>query len=184
MCHHRTCASLNANNAKGIACLLFKKYFFHDGSDQWVIGCGRERGGSYRGFHNLFAGKLESRDNGCFLEALRREVEEESGGALNLNLGPGRSFDRIFRSKGHFEFFMMRRTPVFVGYLSDDFRSGTITSAMKTALANPALSHAYKELDDFAWFEMNGQPLPRVGGVGTLSSFAMGALSRCPYRPM
>lgn len=152
MCKHDTCKTLRkmkAAEAAGVAAILhyYQKY--------WVLGVGKEVGGSYKGQFNLCAGKGEPTDyvggKFCWLECVKREFFEEF--KLNAPFQNG-IFDSIFRgSNGKIRFFMQGRTPIFIAVLSGISRK-TITAQMKHDLANSPVA-ALREMSEFEWIRLD-----------------------------
>ena len=68
---------------------------------------GKEVGGQYAGLYNLPGGKLEAKDQGCYLNAIKREIGEEIKLELNWQ-----EFKRHFKhANGKIRFLMHNSTP-------------------------------------------------------------------------
>ena len=181
---HKTCQTIY-NNGKptGVGVLFLVNY--HNGSNtRWVVGLGKETGGSYKGSYNLCAGKMDQDDHGCYMKACIRELKEEF--KVELELGEGNSFDEHFRRMktdtdgrkkpiGKMRFFTFHKTPIFVGVFNGTKRSD-IREKMWNDNNNNNLAPKYQEMDNFDFFEL--QSHHQIEGYHKdISSFASGVMN-------
>jgi 8-oxo-dGTP pyrophosphatase MutT (NUDIX family) len=109
---------------------------------------GLERFGKYRNKFNVCAGSLEPEDEGCVVNAAKRELREEFKLELNtfdqhFCYGPGRTL-RTTR---------VGPTPVLIGYFSSlalDARA--LTLRMRGAIDDESLPGTHKEMQEAQWF--------------------------------
>ena len=119
MCNHNTCATLHATHcAKSIGAAIMLNYY----DNEYVCFLGREVGGEFAGQYNVIGGKMELRDQGCFLQCLAREVREEckfptlnDDGSVNWQV-----LDAMFKGTDNtFHYFFQQgnvnKTPIFIG---------------------------------------------------------------------
>lgn len=112
---------------------------------------GLERFGKYRGKFNVCAGSLEPEDNGCVVNAAKRELREE----FKLVLAPD-TFDQHFCYGPHntLRTVMVGPTPVLVGYFAMHLLDPqAMTQRMHEAIADEGLPGTHKEMEDARWFE-------------------------------
>ena len=146
-CTHRTC--VNYLNCKGVGAVFILPEYKKNGNKlNNVTLLGREVSGQYANKYNLCGGKMDPKDNGCFISAIRREIKEE----LKINLNNPDEFDKIFRCSRGIRCFEIRKTLIFVGILPKGFSKTPI----KLQMRNDYLTHpnnAYREMDDIEWFK-------------------------------
>lgn len=140
--------------------------------DQLVVGLGLELKGRYRNQYSLCAGSMEPKDQGCYLELVKRELWEEF--KIKLKFADF-SFDQVFKNQaGRIRYFFHHGTPIFIGYFGQNQAMG-IQNRMEADLLNYALPPSFHEMSDFQYFDyptlgsMLGLPLP-------ISSFARGVV--------
>ncbi len=141
---HNTCK----NNAfcKGVAAVIFNNYY----GKQYVVLLGKERKGQYEKQYNLCAGKVEAQDNGCLLNALKRELSEE----FKINCFDWKDFDNIFKGSNGIRCYTTWKTLVFVGIVKGISRK-TLNAEISKCNNDPTLPWCQKEINDVEWFDVN-----------------------------
>lgn len=141
----------NHNPAGSASVLIIEHYY----GKYWVAMGGREIGGQYRGQYSLPGGKMDPQDNGCFRRTALRELKEE----FHYDI-PLAQFDAYFRDpKGHYNFVMQGRTPVFfcrVRGLSRNHINPRLSAAQK----NTNLPSCQREMDHVEWFRFDNGLTP------------------------
>jgi 8-oxo-dGTP pyrophosphatase MutT (NUDIX family) len=136
-CQHRMCQGL----PKGVGVCIV------DPEKRKVL-LGLERFGKYRGKFNICAGSLEPEDEGCAVNAAKRELREE----FKLSIA---DFEKCFclRRPESFRLVMIGTTPVLVGHLSvDSLRASELTAKMQEAIQDEGLPGTHKEMEAAQWF--------------------------------
>lgn len=136
-CQHRMCQGL----PKGVAVCIVDP-------EQRKVLLGLERFGKYRGKFNLCAGSLEPEDEGCAVNAAKRELREE----FKVSIA---EFEKSFclRRPESFRLVMIGPTPVLVGHVSANaFRACDLTAKMKEAIEDEGLPGTHKEMEEAQWF--------------------------------
>lgn len=114
---------------------------------------GLERFGKYRGKYNLCAGSLEPEDDGCAVNAARREMCEEFKLAMSdveFHQHFGMGFGQNPRS------IMIGATPILVGHFRKaHLPSVDLTRRMKCDMENDGLPGTWKEMETAKWFSWN-----------------------------
>jgi len=118
--------------------------------DQRKVLLGLERFGKHRGKFNLCAGSLEPEDEGCAVNAAKRELREE----FKLSVADfEKSFCQGRPGGGGFRLVMIGPTPVLVGHLSaNSVHSSELTARMKDAIQDDGLPGTHKEMEEVQWF--------------------------------
>jgi 8-oxo-dGTP pyrophosphatase MutT (NUDIX family) len=136
-CSHQICRQ----EPKGVAVCIV------DPKKQKVL-LGLERFGKYRGKFNVCAGSLEPEDEGCAVNAAKRELREE----FKLSL---HDFDHYFalRRKDMWRLVMVGPTPVLIGHFDTDaLHPEHLTQQMKAAIDDENLPGTHKEMEEARWF--------------------------------
>lgn len=138
-CSHKICQ----NEPKGVAVCLVDP-------EKKKILLGRERFGKYRGKYNLCAGSVEPEDEGCAVNAAKRELSEEFKLIVH-------DFDKFFglvrRNELSLRLIMIGPTPVFVGYFdTDTLKQEDVSQLMQAAISDDALPGTQKEMEEAKWF--------------------------------
>lgn len=143
-CKHHICQS----ELKGVGvCIVDPK------KKQVLLGL--ERFGKYRGKYNLCAGSLEPEDEGCALNAAKRELREE----FKLYFHEV-DFERhfCFRRQETLRFVMIGPTPVFIGYFdTNNLTPRNLTLRMQVAIQDDTLPGTQKEMEEARWFPWEEQ---------------------------
>lgn len=135
---HRVCQ----NDTKGVGICLVDP-------DLGKVLLGLERFGKYRGKYNVCAGSLEPEDNGCAVNAAKRELREEFKLTTDM-------FDQHFCYGPHntLRTVMVGPTPVLVGYFAvHALDPQAMTRRMHEAIADDSLPGTHKEMEEARWFE-------------------------------
>lgn len=140
-CEHHICQK----ETKGVGVCIV------DPTQQKIL-LGLERFGKYRGKFNLCAGSLEPEDDGCAVNAARRELREEFKVHLTET-----EFARHFgfgNNRGHvLRYTMIGPTPVFIGYYdTHELKYDDLTLRMQRAIADDMLPGTQKEMEESRWF--------------------------------
>lgn len=169
-CQHRTCATINAVSGvrAGVAAAVLQTSTL----GHMNLAVGLENAGMYRNQWNVCAGSAEPQEIDqstgcvCYLNTLRREMEEEFKLPMTWS-----NFDGVFKQLGHYDYFFIHGTPVFIGHVPDGVRRRDIRAAMQQAMNNPhQFSPAQREMRDFEYCNIGTNRTPE-GGHLPLSSF-------------
>ena len=146
MCKHKTCHQ--GVEIKGVGAILLNHYSKGSTHVKYAALFGKERGGKYQGYFNIFGGSMNHEDHKCALSAIIRELKEEA----KIDLSDWGRFDSVFKSSTGIRYFMINNTMIFVGVLSPGFSRGPI----KRHMISDCVSHPlpeYREMDDAEWFD-------------------------------
>ena len=155
--------------------------------DEYVILLGKEQALDSRYFEefNLPGGKLERKDNGCYIDGFKRELFEE----FKIDVRNGNSFDRHFRenpfrenpfggtsNKGKIRVIFFNETPVFVGIFPGLSR-GPLNDLIRKDNNNHHLDICHREMSEVDYFRIQTPNYERMDGqVVVLSSYATGVM--------
>jgi 8-oxo-dGTP pyrophosphatase MutT (NUDIX family) len=114
-------------NIGGVGVVIMNNYYRRE----WVILLGKEVSGRYAGKYNICSGNLDNSDNGCYINAAKRELYEE----FKIDAFNDKTFDKIFKdSQNQIRFILHHDTPILVGIvvgLSRSILNNTIQNHMK-----------------------------------------------------
>lgn len=134
------------------------------------LAVGLETAGQYRNQWNVCAGgadgaEIDRAGNVCYLQTLRRELGEE----FKLVCNEWRQFDAIFKTAGHFDYFIVNGTPVFIGFMPSAVHRADIRRQMAAHNNNFHASRSLQEMQDFEYCNLGtgrspeGRVLLRTG---------------------
>lgn len=164
MCYHDICLNITrklGHLPKGVGAVLWNDHITFGK----VVYLGLEKGGRYRDQYNICAGGASHSDHGCILETLKRELYEEFGIRSDL--------DKIFRYKGHYEVFFVKKTPIFVGKLYGYSR----IDINNKIVSNRYKGSSFREIECIQAFHYPSLvPVDNNYAIKPISSFATSAM--------
>lgn len=178
-CSHGTCVAVRASvissggiiSRTGAGILVINNYKCKNGNVTPSILLGKEVSGRYANQYNLAAGGMDKDDDGCYLVTVYRELAQE----FKIDCSPANrnwaKFDSHFKLKGHINFFMVGKTPIFIGYFpgSSSTKCNILISA---ANANKNLPHCEREMTDVQWWSLLQKTPLNTNVVYPMSDFA------------
>jgi hypothetical protein len=148
-CKCDICKKFKNLNIGGVATALLQLDYF---GDIPTIILGKERAGQYKGQYNIFAGKMEKEDNGCYVKAALREFTQESGIELSFN-----NFSRTITNRyGLYRYILHGKTVIFVSKISGISRD-TLNNYIYKKNANLNLPWAFREIEKVERFTLDGK---------------------------
>jgi hypothetical protein len=148
-CKCDICKKLKNLNIGGVGTVLLQLNYY--GNIPTII-LGKERAGQYKGEYNLFAGKMEKEDNGCYIKAAWREFTQESGIELSLN-----KFSKTLTNRhGLYRYFLHGKTVIFISKISGISRD-TINNYIYRKNSNLNLPWSYREIEKVERFTLDGR---------------------------
>jgi hypothetical protein len=148
-CKCDICTKFKNQNISGVGTILLQLDYF--GNIPTII-LGKERAGQYKGEYNIFAGKMEKEDNGCYIKAAWREFTQESGIELSFN-----NFSRtIINRYGLYRYIIHGKTVIFVSKMSGLSRN-TINNYIYKKNANHNLPWSFREIEKVERFSIDGR---------------------------
>jgi len=148
-CKCDICIKLKNLNISGVGTVLLQPNYY--GNIPTII-LGKERAGQYKGEYNLFAGKMEKEDNGCYIKAAWREFTQESGIELSFN-----NYSKTIINKfGKYRYFLHGKTVIFVSKINNISRD-TMNYYIYKKNANPNLPWALREIEKVERFTLDGK---------------------------
>lgn len=133
---------------KGVGVLIFNEYYdVKTRRVTPVVMFGKERRGTYQGEFNVCGGKMDTKDNGCVVGAILREMEEEFKLKLDIN-----DFNRKFKNgNGRVRYFMTGLSVIFIGKFQRLSR-GELNQKIIQDNRNLNLPYFLREMEEVEWF--------------------------------
>lgn len=176
-CTHKTCksiknyrASINKHNIGGVGAIIMCNFY---GSGTIAVLLGKERYGQYKGQFSICSGSVDPSDNGCYLSAIKRELQEEQKISLSWQ-----DFDQIFMNSAHkYRIYYHHGSPIFVGRQQGLSRK-IINNKISRDNADPTMPRCMQEISEVDYFRLVDQKQVECKpNVAPLSTFASGVLS-------
>ena len=144
--------------------------------DEFVILLGKERTPDSRYFEefNLPAGRLEKKDNGCYVAGFKRELFEE----FKIDVRQDDTFNHHFKeaSSGTIRVLFFYGTPIFIGIFPGLSR-GPLNDLIRKDNNDPRLGFCHKEMSEVNYFRIQTAKYEHMDGVAeVISSFATGVI--------
>jgi len=178
-CNCDICKKFKHLGIGGVGTALLQLDYF--GNIPTII-LGKERAGQYKGEYNLFAGKMEIEDNGCYTRGAWREFLQESG----IELPYSKYLRTITNRVGLYRYIIHGKTVIFVAKISG-LRRDSINNNIYKKNANSNLPWALREIEKVERFTLDGRHILKDKQTNKiiynkkhcrLSSFALGVMPK------
>lgn len=175
MCH-RTCNEIKEKGGyRGVATVLYNNYY----NRKDVVLLGKERAGDYCGEYNLCAGGMDGCDNGCFLEAIKREMIEE----FKIDVRNWMTFDRMFKNNNNkIRYFIYNGTPIFIGVLNGVSRI-PLNTKITACNKNTSLGWCHREMENVDYFTLDGKQIEGTPNL-KISKFALECMKKLDLKKL
>jgi hypothetical protein len=178
-CKCDICKKFKSLNISGIGTVLLQLDYF--GNIPTII-LGKERAGQYKGEYNLFAGKMEPEDNGCYIKAAWREFSQESGIELSYS-----NFRKTITNRySLYRYIIHGKTVIFVSKMNG-LRRDIINNYIYKKNTNHNLPWSLREIEKVERFTLDGNQIYKDKKTNKiiynkkyyrLSSFVLGVLPK------
>ena len=148
-CNCDICKKFKHEGMDGIATVLL--HIDYLGNIPTIL-LGKEGGGQYKGEYNLFAGKMELKDNGCYTRGAWREFTEETG----ISIPYSKYLRTITNRFGLYRYIIQRKTVIFISKMSG-IRKDLINNNIYKKNANHNLPWSLREIDNIERFTLDGR---------------------------
>jgi len=187
MCKHDVCYQIKQQGGYGgIAVMCCNKYKFKNGNTENVVLLGLEKYGTNANKWTLCAGKMDRKDNGCFLKNAAHELFEETKVKTMKMSTNGKKMEVDWKvldkylkwDDGNFKWYIHHssdqkyHTPIFIAKFTGK-SSRKLNIIVNEHNNNKNLDNCYKEIAALKWFRLSdGLPIDGTKNT-TLSSFAV-----------
>lgn len=171
----RECRHLDMYNARSVGPLARSHERIYKTKMETCMLLAKHRKGQHRGSYSVPSGKMDPVDGGCWINTVRRELNEE----LKINLSAEQFFSTFRDGRGGVNVIKCGGTPLFVAFYSD-INIAVMNVQLKLVADDPSVADCQKEIERVEWFSIATGAMPN-DNRHSVSEYGLRAMSTVHY---